>query len=94
MKNIAAPDPQYPTRHMQDTQFKALFGLRRQDKWPDDGTGTRKVTTSNGEQMSLWVLPKTASARQGVPRLIALCPRCSTTFGAGRIQQHYEVCAR
>jgi hypothetical protein len=81
-------------RHAQNADFKTIFGLRPEQKWPDEGTGTVKVRTSNGEYMSLWVLPKTPKARQGVPRLIALCPRCSHTFGAGRIQQHYAVCGQ
>ena len=93
MKHIAVPDPKYPHTHAQDRGFKELFGLNSKAKWPDEGTGTVRVRTSNGEPLSLWVLPKSATSRQGVPRLIALCPRCSRTFGAGRIQQHYSVCA-
>lgn len=92
MRPIAAPNPKYPTIHCRDREFKILFGLRPEQKWPNDGLGTRHIVTSQGETMSLWVNPKTDRSSQGVPRLIALCPCCSRTFGAGKIQQHYVAC--
>lgn len=93
-KPIAVPHPLDPLMHSRDSEFKALFGLPPKAKWPSEGTGTVKVKTSEGEELSLWVLPLSPRASQGVPRLVALCPRCSHTFGGGKIQQHYRICAR
>jgi hypothetical protein len=91
---IACPRPDYPTLPMQDAQFKALFGLRPEDKWPMDGLPCRTVQSSTGPVIELWVAPLKLSSRQGKPRLMARCGVCSHVFGAGRIQQHYETCAR
>jgi hypothetical protein len=88
--NIAAPHPEYPSTHCRDAQFKRLFGLHPTQKWPDAGLGTRHVTTSDGHVMFLWVEPKSSGSRQGVPRLMARCPRCDRTVGAGKVQQHYR----
>lgn len=91
---IAVPNPEYPNHPSRDPEFKTLFGLRPKDKWPEEGMGTVKVKTSEGEELSLWVLPLSPRSSQGVPRLVALCPRCSHTFGGGKIQQHFMACAR
>jgi hypothetical protein len=91
MALIAVPDPKYPHIHAQDRAFKELFGLERKAKWPDIGMAPIKVPTSDGLFTRLFVIPKMSTARQGVPRLIAECPKCSRSMGAGRIQQHYKI---
>lgn len=90
MKPIAVHNPDHPTWQAQDAQFKRLFGLRPEQKWPDEGIA-QSVTVPSG--VVLTVLPKTSKSRQGVPRLVARCT-CGRTVGAGRIQQHYQICAR
>ena len=89
--HIAVPDPQRHGRHAQDSGFKRLFGLDPKAKWPDAGMAAIKVQTSDGLFTRLLVLPKMSTARQGVPRLIAECPKCPRSMGAGRIQQHYTI---
>lgn len=92
MRRIAFPHPQYPSTHARDSEFKALFGLTYKQKWPKEGLPSRAVFTSDGLPLRLWVIPLSPRARQGVPRLVAKCPRCGCTYSGGRIQQHYVKC--
>lgn len=91
MKPIAVHGVGHRTdRHAQDPDFKVIFGLEPKAKWPDAGMESR--TMANGTK--LWVNAKGDKSRQGVPRLMAMCGKCNKIMGAGRIQQHFEVCAR
>jgi hypothetical protein len=87
---IAVPDPRRKDWPAQDSGFKIIFGLGPKAKWPDDGMTRIGVTTSDLLVTYLWVLSKTEAARQGVPRLMARCPKCGKDFGGGKIQQHYR----
>jgi hypothetical protein len=86
MKPIAVPGSH--GSHARDSQFKALFGLRPEQKWP--AAGLNPITVPTG--VKLWVDAVRPSSRQGKPRLKAMCPYCCGIFGGGRIQQHWEAC--
>lgn len=89
MKPIAVPySSEHPGWSANDAQFKRLFGLRPEQKWPDGGLPT--IVVPSGVQ--LFVMAKEPGyARQGVPRLKAVCP-CGRVVGGGRIQQHFAAC--
>lgn len=87
MKSFAVPS--HPKLYAQDAEFKRLFGLRPEQKWP--AAGMDAVTVPTG--VKLWVNTLKPSSRRGKPRLMAMCT-CGKIVGAGRIQQHWEACQR
>ena len=99
MRKIAIPShPNHANNWpAQDRDFKQLFGLRPEAKWPEQGMNNADGSTMDvfvqGDfgKVRLWVNPYLRPwpyKRSKTHRVQCICPVCGAVMSAGRLQQH------
>lgn len=64
--------------------LKVAFGLRREQKWPEEGLEPRIV-----QGVTIYILSKArAKELRTFHRARAVCPDCHKAMSAGRLRQH------
>ena len=83
--------PGRPWRPAHDSDVKEFFGLRPEQKWPDEGMPSIFIDTPGGK-VQAFVISKDAAQREGrFQRCLCICPACSETVPLGRLNQHWAV---
>jgi hypothetical protein len=90
---VVLADPRYPQHRWpaHDAAVKAFFGLRPEQKWPDEGMPSIFIDTPGGK-VQAFVISKDVAQREGrFQRCLCICPACSEVVPLGRLNQHWVV---
>jgi len=82
--NLFVHSVRWPQRQAFDPEVKQFFGLRPEDKWPEQGMSSRTI-----QGILCWVDPLTVG--RFTIRARAMCPVCSRTVPIGRLEQHSKI---
>lgn len=77
-------NPRFPGRQAFDPDIKVMFGLKAEQKWPEQG-----MTHRNIDGIRCWVDPIVIG--KFTIRAKCLCPICGKAMPIGRLEQHSKV---